>query len=203
MYILKNSLNSIIRNKGRNILIGLIILTIACASTVTLEIRNTANTIVKSYEKSHDLIATISFDRGQLENVCYRYKDTPKDSYVFKNINYDFEEGKMYAIKGKSGSGKTTLLSLITGLEKCTEGQILYDGKELKKMNLDTYRNTDIGIVFQSYNLLPRLTALENIILSMDISKVKVEDKKQKALELMKSVGLSEDKANRKILKLS
>ena len=203
MYILKNSLISIIRNKGRNILIGLIILTIACASTVTLAIRNTANTIVKSYEKSHDLIATISFDRGQLENVCYRYKDTPKDSYVFKNINYDFEEGKMYAIKGKSGSGKTTLLSLITGLEKCTEGQILYDGKELKKMNLDTYRNTDIGIVFQSYNLLPRLTALENIILSMDISKVKVEDKKQKALELMKSVGLSEDKANRKILKLS
>lgn len=70
-------------------------------------------------------------------------------------------------------------------------------------MNLDTYRNTDIGIVFQSYNLLPRLTALENIILSMDISKVKVEDKKQKALELMKSVGLSKDKANRKILKLS
>ena len=70
-------------------------------------------------------------------------------------------------------------------------------------MNLDTYRNTDIGIVFQSYNLLPRLTALENIILSMDISKVKVEDKKQKALELMRSVGLSEDKANRKILKLS
>lgn len=70
-------------------------------------------------------------------------------------------------------------------------------------MNLDTYRNTDIGIVFQSYNLLPRLTALENIILSMDISKVKVEDKKQKTLELMRSVGLSEDKANRKILKLS
>lgn len=98
MYILKNSLISIIRNKGRNILIGLIILTIACASTVTLAIRNTANTIVKSYEKSHDLIATISFDRGQLENVCYRYKDVPKDSYVFKNINYDFEEGKMYAI---------------------------------------------------------------------------------------------------------
>ena len=79
----------------------------------------------------------------------------------------------------------------------------MYDGKELKKMNLDTYRNTDIGIVFQSYNLLPRLTALENIILSMDISKVKVEDKKQQTLELMRSVGLSEDKANRKILKLS
>ena len=139
----------------------------------------------------------------KLENVGYRYKDAPKDSYVFKNINYEFEEGEMYAIKGKSGSGKTTLLSLITGLEKCTEGQILYDGKTLKKMNLDRYRNTDIGIVFQSYNLLPRLTAIENIIVSMEISKVKVKNKKQKALELMKSVGLSEEHAKRKILKLS
>ena len=139
----------------------------------------------------------------KLENVGYRYKDAPKDSYVFKNINYEFEEGKMYAIKGKSGSGKTTLLSLITGLEKCTEGQILYDGKTLKKMNLDRYRNTDIGIVFQSYNLLPRLTAIENIMLSMEISKVKVKNKKEKALELMKSVGLTEEHAKRKILKLS
>ena len=139
----------------------------------------------------------------KLEDVSYRYKDAPKDSYVFKNINYEFEEGKMYAIKGKSGSGKTTLLSLITGLEKCTEGQILYDGKTLKKMNLDRYRNTDIGIVFQSYNLLPRLTAIENIMVSMEISKVKVKNKKQKALELMKSVGLSEEHAKRKILKLS
>ena len=139
----------------------------------------------------------------KLEDVGYRYKDAPKDSYVFKNINYEFEEGKMYAIKGKSGSGKTTLLSLITGLEKCTEGQILYDEKTLKKMNLDRYRNTDIGIVFQSYNLLPRLTAIENIMVSMEISKVKVKNKKQKALELMKSVGLSEEHAKRKILKLS
>lgn len=139
----------------------------------------------------------------KLENVAYRYKDAPKDIYVFKDINYEFEEGKMYAIKGKSGSGKTTLLSLITGLEKCTEGQILYGEKNLKKMNLDRYRNTDIGIVFQSYNLLPRLTAIENIMLSMDISKVKVKNKKEKALELMKGVGLSEEHAKRKILKLS
>ena len=139
----------------------------------------------------------------KLENVGYRYKDAPKDSFVFKNINYEFEQGKTYAIKGKSGSGKTTLLSLITGLEKCTEGGILYDGKNLKKMNLDRYRNTDIGIVFQSYNLLPRLTAIENIIVSMEISKIKVKNKKEKALELMKSVGLSEEHAKRKILKLS
>ncbi len=139
----------------------------------------------------------------KLEDVAYRYKDAPKDKYVFKNINYEFEQGKVYAIKGKSGSGKTTLLSLITGLEKCTEGKVLYDGKDLKKMNLDKYRNTDIGIVFQSYNLLPRFTAIENIILSMDVSQIKVKNKKQKALELMKQVGLSEEHANRRILKLS
>lgn len=139
----------------------------------------------------------------KLEDVGYRYKGTEKNNYVFKNINYEFEEGNMYAIKGKSGSGKTTLLSLITGLEKCTEGKVLYDGKNLRKLNLDRYRNTDIGIVFQSYNLLPRLTAIENIILSMDVSKVKIKNKKQKALELMRSVGLSEEQAKRKILKLS
>lgn len=139
----------------------------------------------------------------KLENVSYRYKDTPKNDYVFKDINYEFEKGKVYAIKGKSGSGKTTLLSLITGLEKCTEGKVLYNEKELKKMNLDKYRNTDIGIVFQSYNLLPRLTAIENIVLSMDVSRVKIKNKKQKALELMKSVGLGEEHSKRKILKLS
>jgi len=139
----------------------------------------------------------------KLENVSYRYKDAPKDQYVFQNRNYEFEQGKMYAIKGKSGSGKTTLLSIITGLEKCTEGNVFYEEKNLKKMNLDRFRNTEIGIVFQSYNLLPRLTAMENIILSMEVSKVKVKNKKEKALELMKSVGLSEEHAKRKILKLS
>ena len=139
----------------------------------------------------------------KLENVGYRYKDAPKDSYVFKNINYNFSNGKIYAIRGKSGSGKTTLLSLITGLEKCTEGNIFYDGKKLSEINLDNYRNTDIGIVFQSYNLLPSLTAIENIILSMDISNVKVKNKKEKALEVMKNVGLGENHAKRKILKLS
>ncbi len=139
----------------------------------------------------------------KLENVGYRYSDAPKDVYVFKNINYEFEQGKIYAIKGKSGSGKTTLLSLITGLEKCTEGKVLYNNQDLKKFNLDKYRNSDIGIIFQSYNLLPHLTALENIILSMDISKVKVEDKKERALELMKNVGLTENHAKRKVLKLS
>lgn len=139
----------------------------------------------------------------KLENVSYRYEDALEDEYVLKNINYEFNEGKTYAIKGKSGSGKTTLLSLISGLEENYEGSIIYNGKNLKKLDLDKYRNTDIGIVFQSYNLLPHLTALENIMLSMDISKVNIKNKKEKATQLMKRVGLKEDYANRRVLKLS
>jgi putative ABC transport system ATP-binding protein len=139
----------------------------------------------------------------KIEKVAYRYPDADKDDYVFKDINYSFEQGKVYAIKGKSGSGKTTLLSLLSGLEKDYEGSITFDGKELRELDLDNYRSNDIGIVFQSYNLLPHLTALENIVLSMDISKVKVEDKNQRAIELMKSVGLKESQKDRRVLRLS
>lgn len=139
----------------------------------------------------------------KLEDVSYRYKDATPNEYVLKNINYEFEKGKTYAIKGRSGSGKTTLLSLISGLEKNYEGKILYKGKNLARMDLDNYRSRDIGIVFQSYNLLPHLTALENIILSMDVSKVKVEDKKKLALDLISQVGLKPEMSRRRILKLS
>lgn len=137
----------------------------------------------------------------EMKNVCYKYKDG--NDYVLKNINFYFKKGKIYAIKGKSGSGKTTLLSLISGLEKYKEGNILYNGGELKELDLDHYRNTNIGIVFQSFNLLPHLTAMENIILSMDISNIKVPNKKQSALALLKDVGLNEEQGNRRILKLS
>lgn len=139
----------------------------------------------------------------KVTDVSYRYTDASANDYVLKNINFAFELGKTYAIRGKSGSGKTTLLSLISGLENAYDGSINFKGQELRKMDLDQYRSNDIGIVFQSYNLLPHLTTIENIMLSMDISKVKVSDKKKKALELMKSVELKEEHANRRVLKLS
>ncbi len=139
----------------------------------------------------------------KVENVSYRYSDAEKDDYVLKNLNYTFAKGKVYAIKGKSGSGKTTLLSLISGLEKDYEGSIKFEEKELREIDLDDYRSKDIGIVFQSYNLLPHLTALENIILSMNVSKLKIDKKSEKALELMKSVGLTEKQKDRRVLRLS
>ena len=139
----------------------------------------------------------------KIENLSYRYSDADKNDYVFKNLNFEFEKGKIYAIKGKSGSGKTTLLSLISGLENEYEGSITFNNKELRNINLDDYRSKDIGIVFQSYNLLPHLTAAENIILSMNISNLKIKDKKSKAIELMEDVGLDKSKADRRVLKLS
>lgn len=141
----------------------------------------------------------------KIDKVSYRYADADKDEYVLEDISYEFQKGKTYAIKGKSGSGKTTLLSLISGLERCREGHIYYKDKDLSKMDLDKYRNTNVGIIFQSYNLLPTLNAIENVIMSMNISKLKLSEKQkeEKALELLKSVGINKQTAKRRILKLS
>jgi len=138
----------------------------------------------------------------RIENVGYRYSDAAKDDYVFKDINYEFKSGTVYAIKGKSGSGKTTLLSLISGLETNYEGTILFHNKDLKTFDLDKYRSSNIGIVFQSFNLLPHLTVKENIELSMDINGIK-ENKEEKIKDLLKSVGLKSNYLDRRILKLS
>lgn len=139
----------------------------------------------------------------KLDNVSYRYDDAEADDYVLKDINYSFETGKVYAIKGKSGSGKTTLLSLLSGLESNYEGSIEFDGKELKNIDLDNYRSREIGIVFQSYNLLPHLTAIENIILSMNVSNLNIANKEEQAISLMEKVGLTKNQKDRRVLKLS
>ena len=137
----------------------------------------------------------------EVKDLSYKYKDG--DSYVLKKLNFSFEEGLVYAIKGKSGCGKTTFLSLISGLEKYEEGSIKFLGEELKTIDLDYYRSRDIGIVFQSFNLLPGLSAIENIILAMNVSVVKDKDKKALAIKLLGSVGLNEEKGDRRVLKLS
>lgn len=135
-----------------------------------------------------------------LKNVNFSYDG---EKYVLKNLNMEFVPGKVYGVFGKSGAGKTTLLSLMAGLEVTTSGVISYKGNDISKINRDKYRCNEIGVIFQSYNLLPYLTAVENVILSMDISNLKVKNRKKKAYQLLKKVGLNEEKANRKILQLS
>ena len=134
-----------------------------------------------------------------LQNISFSYDKTP----VLKDISYDFEKGKLYCIVGKSGAGKTTLLSLLSGLTIPSSGTILYDDKDVAKIDKYTFRSKYIGVVFQSYNLITKYTALENVILAMDVAGYKTDNKKQKALELLKSVGLDEDETDRRILKLS
>ena len=137
----------------------------------------------------------------KIEDLSYKYESSKKN--VLNKMNVEFDKGKVYTIVGKSGSGKTTLLSLISGLDVCTDGNILYNGKNLKDINRDDYRAKSIGVVFQSYNLLLNATAVENIVLSMNISGSGEKNKKEYAYRLLDKIGIDKETADRKILKLS
>ncbi len=134
-----------------------------------------------------------------LENIFFSYGKTP----VLKDLSLEFEEGKMYCIMGKSGAGKTTLLSILSGLASPDSGKILFHGKDIKNVNKYNFRSRQIGVVFQSYNLITKFTGLENVMLSMDIAGVKGINKKQRAIELLNNVGLNQEELNRRVLKLS
>ena len=135
----------------------------------------------------------------KLENISFTYDKKP----IFKNLNLQFEKGKVYAIVGKSGTGKTTLLSVLSGLAAPTSGNVYYKGQDVEKMNKYDFRSKYVGVVFQSFNLLTKFTAFENVSLSMDIANFNVNDKKQYVYDLLESVGLDSEQANSRILKLS
>ena len=144
-----------------------------------------------------------------LNKVTYRYEGARRN--VLKGVDASFEAGKVYTIVGKSGSGKSTLLSLLAGLDMCEDGEIIYDGQNLKSIDRDEYRARGVGVIFQSYNLLTNATAVENIVLSMNISnacsgcsgrKTNAE-LKARAYELLDRIGIDRETADRKILKLS
>lgn len=135
----------------------------------------------------------------ELNNICFSYGNTP----VLKDISYTFDKGKIYCITGRSGAGKTTLLSILSGLASPDSGQIFFNGENIERLDKYRYRSRYIGVIFQSYNLLSKFTALENVVLSMDIAGVKDKDKNGKALEILESVGLDEDEAKRRVLLLS
>ena len=137
----------------------------------------------------------------ELQDLCYRYDKGGKK--IIDGLNLTFEKGKIYAIVGKSGAGKTTLLSLLSGLAKPTSGKILFNGSDIAKINKYNYRSKLVGVIFQSFNLLPYLTATENVILSMDISGKKIKNKREYAQKLLEKVNLEKQDIDRGILKLS
>jgi putative ABC transport system ATP-binding protein len=143
-------------------------------------------------------------NRLELSKVSYRYDGGTEN--VLKEVSASFESGKVYALIGRSGAGKSTLLSLIAGLDICGEGEVLYNGKNLRELDRDDYRAKNIGGIFQRYNLLLNSTAIYNITLSMNVSGSAAggrQAKKNLAYSLLDKVGIDAETAGRKILELS
>lgn len=140
----------------------------------------------------------------KLENINYSYIDGGYERQILKDLSYSFDEGKFYTILGPSGSGKTTLLSIIAGLDNAKSGNIYFKGKDLKEIGLHKYRRNDISIVFQQYNLISYLTAVENVMLAMaETDNDLPKDKKTVAYNLLERFGIVKTKADRLVTQLS
>ncbi|AQY51232.1 ABC transporter ATP-binding protein [Listeria weihenstephanensis FSL R9-0317] len=137
----------------------------------------------------------------EFSDVSYSYHQN--DNPILDKINYTFATGVFYTVVGSSGSGKTTFLSLAGGLDSQKDGDIFYKGLSLKKIGLNKYRNQYVSIVFQSYNLLTYMTALQNVTTAMEITHVDQKDKRQFALDMLAKVGIDEKMARQKVLTLS
>jgi len=116
------------------------------------------------------------------------------------NVSFSFERGKIYCLLGISGSGKSTLLNLMAGLERPTKGTIVFNKANIETMSekkLALFRQKYVGFVFQSYNLLPTLTALENVMLPLIFKRAPRKLRKRKALSMLKAVGLENRTAHK------
>ena len=130
----------------------------------------------------------------KLENVKKIYPMGEERVVALDDISLEFHKGKIYCLLGTSGSGKSTLLNLIAGLERPSSGSIMFKGKPIEKLNeaqLTLYRQRYVGFVFQSYNLMPTLTALENVTLPLIFRKVPKKIRNAKAGEMLEAVGLA------------
>ena len=129
----------------------------------------------------------------QFQNVSKIYKVGDTQIHALSDVSFDIEQGEICVVVGPSGAGKTTLLNVLGGMDSCTQGQIAVDDRiitDFKKRALMNYRRNDVGFIFQSYNLVPNLTALENLELVANLSNKAVD-----CMELMRLVGL-EKRAN-------
>ena len=134
----------------------------------------------------------------KLTDICKDYQQGKEPVRVLKNINLTVEQGDYLAIMGPSGSGKTTLMNIIGCLDVPTSGTYELTGRDLKNMNDDDLadiRNRHLGFVFQGFHLMPKLTALDNVALPLLYGNVPVKERRERAAEALKAVGL-EDRMN-------
>jgi len=130
-----------------------------------------------------------------MTDICKDYPMGKEVSHVLKHVNFSMNEGDYIAIMGPSGSGKTTLMNLIGCLDTPTSGTYVFADKDIsgyKKKQLAELRNKKIGFVFQSFNLLPKLTALDNVALPLLYAGVRKSERRQRAKEALETVGLSD-----------
>ncbi|MEV6175487.1 ABC transporter ATP-binding protein [Streptomyces sp. NPDC051954] len=141
----------------------------------------------------------------RLAGVSHTYSGQRRRTTVLKDVDYTFERGTFYTILGPSGSGKTTLLSLASGLDTPTKGTITFDGQDLTELGLGRYRNKHAATVFQQYNLLTYMTALQNVTCAMEITGTKpaTGSRRARALQLLENIGLNKAMATRNVLQLS
>lgn len=131
----------------------------------------------------------------EMHDICKDYDLGRNVTHVLRNINLEVDEGEYLAIMGPSGSGKTTLMNLIGCLDTPTSGQYIFAGNDIMKCSardLADIRNRKIGFIFQSFNLLPGLSALENVALPLLYGGVRRKERRERALEALKTVGLED-----------
>ena len=141
----------------------------------------------------------------EMINVSYAYKSKKEIVHVLDKVTYRFEIGEMYGIFGPSGSGKTTCLSLLAGLEKPDEGEILLDGENIQNIGGRKLRQNSISLVFQDYQLFDYMTSLENVMVAAQISLPDVPKKEliKMCRDSLVMVGLDDSQITRKVTELS
>ena len=129
----------------------------------------------------------------QFKNIYKTYDSGDVKVEALKDVSFEIEKGEICVIVGQSGAGKTTLLNVLGGMDTATSGEIYLDGKNISNLNrrqMENYRRHDIGFVFQFYNLIPNLTALENVEIASQLSKNPLD-----SMEILREVGL-QDRTN-------
>ena len=130
----------------------------------------------------------------EFKNICKTYDSGDVKVEALKNVSFEIEKGEICVIVGQSGAGKTTLLNVLGGMDNATSGEIILDGKNISNLNrrqMENYRRHDIGFVFQFYNLIPNLTALENVEIASQLSKNPLDSEM-----ILEEVGLKDRKSN-------
>lgn len=138
----------------------------------------------------------------ELRGLSYDYKTKAGAVHALKEATATFEKGVVYAIVGRSGSGKSTLMSLMAGLDIPKQGDIFYQSEDLRSLDRDRFRREHIGMIFQSYYLLPQLTAVENVELSLELAKYR-GNKRKRAEEMLTLVGIKKEQFKKRSTQFS